>query len=79
MSGWQASRPLGGSTEGSIVWHYFVLPPFKAHVDRFGVFMANKAWLGPDQGVDPFGRTHSVMPWDRDLQKHVMQDPRCVH
>lgn len=58
--------------------HYFVLPPLRAHVDKFGAFLASRAWLGPDHGIDPFGRTHSVMPWDRDLQQHVMQDPRSV-
>ncbi|CAL8460615.1 g144 [Coccomyxa elongata] len=61
----------------SLAVHYFVLPPLRAHVDKFGAFLASRAWLGPDQGIDPFGRTHSVMPWDRDLQQHVMQDPRA--
>jgi hypothetical protein len=58
--------------------HYFVLPPFKAHVDGFGAFQASKAWLEPADtgGEDPFGRSHSVMPWDRDRKKHVLHDPR---
>ncbi|EIE25381.1 hypothetical protein COCSUDRAFT_61600 [Coccomyxa subellipsoidea C-169] len=65
------------SDGSSLAVHYFVLPPFKAHVDNFGAFLADWAWLGSEQGVDPFGRTHSVMPWDRDVQTHVMQDPRA--
>ncbi len=66
------------SDGSSLAVHYFVLPPFKAHVDKFGAFLAGRAWLGSVQGVDPFGRTHSVMPWDRDVQTYVMQDPRSV-
>lgn len=62
----------------SLAVHYFVLPPLRAHVDKFGAFLASRAWLGPDKGIDPFGRTHSVMPWDRNLQQHIMQDPRSV-
>lgn len=55
--------------------HYFVLPPFKSHVDGFGSFQASKAWLDEP---DPFGRTSSVMPWDRESKKHVLHDPRWV-
>jgi hypothetical protein len=53
-----------------------VLPPLQAHVARFGRFLAEDAWFGADNGSDPFGRSHSIMPWDRDRRTHVLQDPR---
>ena len=56
--------------------HYFVIPELRAHVAAFGDFQARTAYFGPEQGGDPFGRTHSVMPWDRESQRHVLQDPR---
>ena len=56
--------------------HYFVIPELRAHVAAFGDFQAHVAYFGPKQGGDPFGRTHSVMPWDRAEQRHVLQDPR---
>jgi hypothetical protein len=69
---------LGFSDGTTLPVHYFVLPPFRAHVARFGTFAASTAWLSPgaDGTEDPFGRSHSVMPWDRGAGKHVMQDPR---
>ena len=56
--------------------HYFVIPELRAHVAAFGDFQARTAYFGPEQGGDPFGRAHSVMPWDRETQQHVLQDPR---
>lgn len=58
--------------------HYFVLPPMQTHVQRFGVFQASRAFFGAKaaEGADPFGRAPSIMPWDRERQQHVLQDPR---
>lgn len=65
----------------SLAVHYFVLPPLRAHVAKFGAFLADVAWLGDDEhdGTDPFGRSRSVMPWDRQSHRHVLQDPRWAH
>lgn len=56
--------------------HYFVIPELRSHVAAFGDFQARVAYFDPKEGGDPFGRTHSVMPWDREEQRHVLQDPR---
>ena len=85
----QVALPLQGVTPGrarltlafgdgsSLPVHYFVLPPFRAHVAKFGAFQASTAWLSPDgRTEDPFGRSRSVMPWDRAAGRHVLQDPR---
>ena len=56
--------------------HYFVIPGLRAHVAAFGDFQARVAYFGPEEGGDPFGRTYSVMPWDREDRRHVLQDPR---
>lgn len=64
-------------TDGSqLAVHYFVIPELRQHVAAFGGFLARKAYLGPEEGRDPFGRTHSVMPWDREDGTQVLQDPR---
>ena len=64
-------------TDGSqLAVHYFVVPELRQHVATFGDFQARRAYLGPEEGRDPFGRAHSIMPWDREEQRHVLQDPR---
>ncbi len=66
-------------TDGSqLAVHYFVVPELRQHVATFGDFQARRAYLGPEEGPDPFGRAHSIMPWDREEQRHVLQDPRLV-
>ena len=67
---------LAFTDESQLAVHYFVLPNLQQHVAAFGAFQAGRAYLGPKEGKDPFGRTHSVMPWDREEHKHVLQDPR---
>ncbi|KAK9810984.1 hypothetical protein WJX73_003381 [Symbiochloris irregularis] len=61
------------------VAHYFVLLPLKEHLRRFGEFQATSAWFATaaGQAPDPFGRAPSVMPWDRQAGRHVLQDPRA--
>ena len=64
--------------QSQAVAHYFVLPPMQEHVQCFGAFQASKAWFqaGPYNETDPFGRAPSVMPWDREAERHVLHDPR---
>lgn len=54
---------------------YYVLPPLDSLVASFGEFSANVGWL-PADFPDPFGRSASVMPWDREDGVHVLQDGR---
>ena len=62
--------------------HYYVLPPFPDQVENLGRFYADTAWL-PRNFPDPFGRSASVMPWDRSMCDdgkvcgHVLQDARA--
>ena len=62
--------------------HYNVLPPLTQQVTALGAHMADTAWL-PRDFVDPFGRSASVMPWDRSLCAdgkpcgHVLNDARA--
>jgi hypothetical protein len=53
---------------------YFVLPALNKHVATFGKFQATTAFY--DDGSDPFGRSPSVMPWNRAGKAHVLHDPR---
>jgi hypothetical protein len=52
--------------------NYYVLPPLRDHITTYGNHAANVAWL-PRDFVDPFGRSASVMPWDREDGVHVLQ------
>ncbi|XP_065177352.1 uncharacterized protein LOC135808135 [Sycon ciliatum] len=62
--------------------HYYILPPFTQQVSKLGRFYANVTWL-PRDYPDPFGRSASVMPWDRSMCDdgnvcgHVLQDARA--
>ena len=60
--------------------HYYVVPPFSDHVEKLGHHMAHVAWL-PRDYPDPFGRSASVMPWDRSANSgagaHVLNDARA--
>ena len=83
-SGYGRVRVLITFSDGtSAACHYFVLPPFKQQVSRLGAFLADTAWL-PRDYVDPFGRSASVMPWDRSPCSpdgtpcgHVLNDARA--
>jgi len=55
--------------------HYYVLPPLQALSSSYGAFAASTSWL-PRETVDPFGRSASFMPWDREDGVHVLQDGR---
>jgi hypothetical protein len=61
-----------GSTTSA---HYWVLPPLNDHAANYGAFGASTSWL-PRDFPDPFGRSASFMPWDREDKVHVLQDGR---
>ena len=56
--------------------HYSVLPSLKDQVKAVGVHWAEDAWL-PREYNDPFGRSASVMPWDRHDKTWVLDDSRA--
>eukprot|EP00039_Didymoeca_costata_P004368 m.72838 g.72838 ORF g.72838 m.72838 type:complete len:1030 (+) comp12363_c0_seq3:71-3160(+) len=56
--------------------HYMVLPPLPSLIDKVGHHWAYTAWL-PRDYPDPFGRSASVLPWDREDNMHVMDDARA--
>ena len=58
--------------------HYSVLPSFQEQVARVGKHWAENAWL-PRNYPDPFGRSASVMPWDRELKTWVLDDSRAYN
>ena len=47
------------------VANYHVLPPLHTQIDRVAHHWSEVAWL-PRDYPDPFGRSASVMPWDRE-------------
>ena len=55
--------------------HYWVLPALSEHAAAYGAFGASTSWL-PRDFADPFGRSASFMPWDREDGVHVLQDGR---
>ena len=55
--------------------HYYVLPPLRDLGVLYGSFAASTSWL-PRDFLDPFGRSASFMPWDREDKVHVLQDGR---
>ena len=55
------------------VVNYRTLPPLDAHVDRYGKFQSETAFF---DAPDAFQRSPSVMAYDRELKKHVTDDPR---
>ncbi|KAK3287799.1 hypothetical protein CYMTET_4709 [Cymbomonas tetramitiformis] len=66
----------------SAIAHYYVLPPLSQQVAKLGAHLADVAWL-PRDFIDPFGRSASVMPWDRSACEdgnpcgHILNDARA--
>ena len=58
------------------VAHFHVLPPLASQVAAFGTHLASVAWL-PRDYPDPFGRSASVMPWDREDGAWALDDSRA--
>lgn len=56
--------------------HFAVVPSFREQIGRVGDHWADDAWL-PRDFPDPFGRSASVMPWDREDKAHVLDDSRA--
>ena len=57
--------------------HYFVTPrSFAGQVAALGRHWSRDAWL-PREYPDPFGRSASVMPWDRERGERVLDDSRA--
>ena len=56
--------------------HYSILPPLNAQIEAVGNNWAHDAWL-PREYPDPFGRSASVMPWDRHDKTWVLDDSRA--
>ena len=51
-------------TDGTFqVVSYYILPPLDKHLAAYGAFQAKTAYYDDDS--DPFGRSPSVMPWNR--------------
>lgn len=55
--------------------HYRVIKPAATAVADMGRFLATKQWF--DDPKDPFGRSPSVMSYDRDRNEIVVQDSRA--
>jgi hypothetical protein len=60
------------------VAHYGVVPTatFAGQIDSVGAHWADDAWL-PRDFVDAFGRSASVMPYDRETRERVLDDSRA--
>jgi hypothetical protein len=58
------------------VAHYMVLPAFAEQAAKVSHHYVNDAWL-PRETVDAFGRSASMMPWDRETKTHIMDDARA--
>ena len=56
--------------------HYMVLPAFAEQAAKVSHHYVNDAWL-PRETVDPFGRSASMMPWDRETGNHILDDARA--
>jgi hypothetical protein len=56
--------------------HYMVLPAFAEQAAKVSHHYVNDAWL-PREFVDPFGRSASMMPWDRETKTHIIDDARA--
>ncbi|KAL4798538.1 hypothetical protein BDV19DRAFT_386423 [Aspergillus venezuelensis] len=54
--------------------HYYITDSASAAIGRLGNFFTSKAWF--DISNDPFGRSPSVITYDRVAEKQVDQDPR---
>jgi len=56
--------------------HLMILPAFDEQVARLGHHWATDSWL-PRDYPDPFGRSASVMPYDRERREIVLDDSRA--
>jgi hypothetical protein len=61
------------SDKSQQVINYRTLPPFSEHIDTYGAFQADTAFFTAE---DAFRRSPSFMPFDRELNKSVINDKR---
>ena len=59
------------SDQSEQVINFRTLPPFSEHMDTYGEFQANTAFFTAE---DAFRRSPSFMPYDRELNKTVIND-----
>jgi hypothetical protein len=72
---WGRSRLTLTYEDGSVqTIQYFVTKPESQVVADMGRFLTSKAWY--EDAKDPFHRSPSVMTYDRELNRIVMQDSR---
>ncbi|RJF86203.1 DUF5695 domain-containing protein [Sphingomonas cavernae] len=72
---WGRARIDVTYADGSVqAVHYFVTKPSGAAVADLGRFLFDKHWY--DNPADPFGRSPSLMSYDRDTNKIVLQEDR---
>ena len=62
-----------GSTQ--VISYRTIGESFADHIDRFSAYQASTTFFNGSTG-DPFKRGPSMMPWDRELNQHVTDDPR---
>lgn len=75
LSRGRARVTLNFSDGTSACAHYYVLPPLDTLVSAYSDFASSTSWLTRDT-PDPFGRSASVMPYDREDDVFVLQDAR---
>jgi hypothetical protein len=61
------------SDNSTQVINYRTLPPFDQHIDQYGAYQASTTFYTEE---DAFKRSPSFMPWDRELNRTVLDDPR---
>jgi len=72
---WDRARVVATYEDGSVqAIHYFVIKPEAEAVDDLGRFLTTRQWFVDP--ADPFRRSPSVMSYDREENKIVMQDSR---
>ena len=63
-----------GSTAAA---HYRVTPPLRAQTAAVAAHWSETAWLPREFQGDPFGRSASVLPWDREDLRIRLNDARA--
>lgn len=55
--------------------HYFLTQPSTQTISNLGDFLINTQWF--ENSTDPFGRSPSVLSYDRQVNAHVINDDRA--
>eukprot|EP01084_Bolivina_argentea_P028655 53226_1 len=76
-NGGRASIIIAFSDASVTSAHYAVINTSFKHIkDTLGLFWEHTAWL-PRNFIDPFGRSASMMPYDRENKQYVFDDSRA--